>query len=194
MSRVEDMKIRLTDAFSKEKNNNIEKLLSMSADELDEIESVTEDLDTETNIDSATGENLRRISRLFDLYKESGESDDKFRSRIISVGSTTMSNGTSEEVRQALSRILGTDRNLIDMNEAGDASVEFSVLLSDLDKIDLTDSELSEIIDNILGAGIRADVLINGTFTYRSVDDFNDSINNSDYGYNNGTYSTAIER
>ena len=106
MGIIYDMMRRLPDIYTKDTGNNVGKLLSLSAEELTEIEGALETTQEWRDIDTAAGTTLDRIGQ--NVQQPRGSmADDLYRDFIKIKILSNISGGEVETFNSALSVLLG---------------------------------------------------------------------------------------
>jgi hypothetical protein len=131
------------------------------------------------HIDKAAGEQLDSIGAVVGVNRKEGESDDKLRARIKAVATAARSQGTFADILNATASIVNTDKERVEiqfnyLSEPGTAFVY--VRTSDLSPLELTPTELREILQDVVVAGHRVEVIEQGAnpFTVRNDSQAND--------------------
>jgi len=206
---AEDLAAQLPTFMPKDPNSGNYRLLKTVAGVLDIIRDDIEAVDFAMNVQTAQsmGE-LDKLGELVDLHPYENETVEHFRARLIAEYQLVTGEGTIRDLLQGAAAILDVDsRNLdyaeptLGTNEHGTMSMTFPV--KTLDASELTDSELANILDQLVPAGYRLDALKKGTFTYISESDYQAANFDPDLGYdgldgsgnpkdNGGTYSGIL--
>jgi hypothetical protein len=152
---------------------------------------------------------LREIGKFVDLPPYRNEGLEHYRSRIIAAYQMVTSQGTVMDILTGVSAMLNTDISNLGYTEqhtteAGSALL--SVPGSKLDSLAISDSELADMVSRLMASSYRIDVLIEGTFTYITEAQYQDTnfTHDATKGYdgldangnpkgNGGTYSTVLE-
>jgi hypothetical protein len=149
---------------------------------------------------------LAAIGDIVGLEPKSGERLERYRARLIAEFQLTTNDGTANDIITTTAEILDVDKETIGYfeNDSGPyASIDVRVGGNAIDRSALTQSDLSEILDRMAGAGISINVLVRGTFTYITPTDYNGSNFDASLGYdgldangdpkdNGGTYAGVI--
>lgn len=148
---------------------------------------VIEDIVSGRFIDDADGEQLDMIASLWQTERRSGERDSHFRSRIKTQFTRHTSRATPNEILQASSTILRTDKQRVLFDENFDIEpARFDLYIEEIvfQNSGVTVEEFETLLRDVKPAGVRAFATIGEQFTHRSVTDFNDGINDTAKAYN----------
>ena len=204
----ETLAAQLPEYMPKDPNSGNFRLLSTIAERIDDLDSDISAVDRAKNAQTAdTIEQLDHLARLVDLKPYQDETLEHFRSRVISEFQLVTSEGTVNDLLTATATILNTRVNSIRYTEqhtSGSGRCQVGVPSSKLSDIELSDTEFIEIVDQLIPSSYAVDVLLNGTFSYVSVSDYESGNFGRDYGYdgldsggdpknNGGTYAGVLE-
>jgi hypothetical protein len=181
------------------------KLLDTVGRAVDRLEGEIENVDDANTVQTA--ENLSQLEQLAELVQldpKTGESLKKYRARTIAEFQTNTSEGTASDVVNNAATILDVDNERVTYvpeNQHGLVSIE--IPSGSLDEIELSDQEFIDIMDRNIAASFRIEITARGTFTYISVQDYNDGAHDPSKGYdgldsnddpkgNGGTYAGLI--
>lgn len=121
MPRAKEMLSRLSTAFRKDEDSNNYKVLSVIAEEFDEIEQVIEQLRNSRFVEIATGKSLDYIAKLFNLTRKSEETDEEIRGRLQVELQKYMNYGTLNDILNVIKYFTGLEDKDIKIVEAPDA-------------------------------------------------------------------------
>ena len=199
MTSIDDTISRLPDSYNRDSTSNNYKLLSIFANEHDDIADTIADIKSAHFIDSATGMSLDYFGVMLQTFRETAETDAHYRVRLKTMWARYGSSGTIQDILDIVAAMLSVETNRIEVIEdfvGVYANFDVWVWLQDLTDAGITASELNDLLDVVKGAGISVAAHAYGTFTARGALDANDSI----LGYddiahtnpNGGTYSGII--
>jgi|Deesub1362B_J571_1020462.scaffolds.fasta_scaffold00525_8 hypothetical protein len=200
MSVIDRLVKRLSSAYRREQGSNNYKLLSIPAQELDQIEAELQNILNAHHVDYATGKNLDNLGKLFNCKRLTGESDAHYRARLKTQMQRYTSSATINNVKQVVATILGKPTSRVKVTEdfSGGKYAHFDVWvwLQDLNDAGITVQDLKDLISEIKGVGISVETYQQGTFTYRSAAETSDPAK----GYNDllnsnpdaGTYAGLL--
>jgi hypothetical protein len=97
------------------------------ADAFDVFETQCFNATSEIFINTSDGEYLNSLALLFNLYRETSETDDNFRTRIKSYFLTYSGSGTQVDLMNTAAKMLSTDTSLMSVYEL--APLKFSLRL-----------------------------------------------------------------
>ncbi len=106
MSKIIDMMRRLTSVYDKDPNSNVTRLLSLSAEELEEVDTTLAQVLLWRDIDSAEGTTLNRIGTNV-AEPRGNKTDELYRDYIKIKILSNISGGEMETFNSALSVLLG---------------------------------------------------------------------------------------
>lgn len=178
---TESLSAQLPEYMPKDPESGNQKMLSTIADRLDAIKRDVDDIDRAKSVQTAFSiDQLDRLARLVGLKKLENESLEHYRARIIAEFQLVTSEATIEDLLQAASIVLQTDKKNLKYYEPTFGSTENGTLSLNfpdraLDRIEFTAGELAEILDSLIPAGYRLDAVKSGTLTYLSPADYSGS-------------------
>jgi len=131
-------------------------------------------------IDDSSGEQLDRLGAIIGVRRKEGEGDDKLRARIKATATAARSSGTIRDILDATSSIVDTEvgRVELDFDYVVEPGTVFVYLRSsDLDTLSVTTKELATILQDVVVAGHRVEVIEQGSnpFTVRNDSQTNDT-------------------
>lgn len=137
---------------------------------LQEADRVDEDLEAiyeQQHIASATGDNLDQFGRLVDVDRNTGESDDKYRTRIKAAFRASTISTTWDEYVQFATAVLSTDIENLNFRTnygARPATVNVGAQSEVYESLDLTGAEAQDLLERGVPAGHEVQLLEGGTF------------------------------
>lgn len=160
---------RLTDNYSKSKDSNVYKLLSLTASHIQENENTLKRIGNWRDVDQARGDALNRIGR--NVQQNRGRaSDEVYRVLIKSKIKRNLSNGSINTLIDFLSFILQVDQKEITIRELWDAdehaTLKIDAPASSISNTGLTPKQMGTLINLVCAAGIKSHVLFEGTFSF----------------------------
>ena len=188
MGVLERMLKRITDNYSKDPDSNVGKLLNITAKEIEDLRGTLDKIDDYRDIDKAEGETLDRIG--YNVQQWRGQATDPvYRILIKSRIARNLSDGSINTVIETLAITLDTKKEEIEVRELWDdpsapepAAIFISVPTQRLNEIGFSLTQFGRLCNRIVAAGVKADVLLQGTFQFSS--DY-DSVNtDSEKGFN----------
>jgi len=153
MSAIDRLVRRLSSAYRREQGSNNYKLLSIPAQELDQLEQEMQNVLSAHHVDTATGKSLDRIGELVMVRRNPGESDTDYRNRIKSEWPARASDSTKQAIIYALTTILGvseTKLNIVEDFANSPAHFKLEVASDVSDK----ESKIIEIVNRTKAAGV----------------------------------------
>lgn len=204
----------LSTAFQKERNSNNYKLLG-TVTVLREIELVgygdngyglipwggsLEDIPRGVKeahwIDYASGKNLENLAQLFNIRRNTDETNMHFRARIKVQYQKHAAHATHKEIKDICATVLKTTTARIEITDIYPARFNLKVFTSDLEDAELSEAEFKEIIGEIKPAGVRITSFRIGTFECLEIGGSHDASkaynNLADANPDGGTYSGFI--
>lgn len=185
------------------------KLIYAIGKAFERLEEDIEAVDRATTVQHAdTIAQLWELAKLVSLTPLEGESKEKYRARVFAEFQLTTNEATPAELIENAANILDVGPENITYDELDEAFViRLGVPGSAIDSIAITDTEFADIMDRLAAAGARVDSVKLGTFTYITVEDYNDPefVHNASLAYdqdsdldgqpdgNGGTYSGLIQ-
>lgn len=162
-----------------------------------EIENeIVDDIIDARFVDTATQKQLGLIGEWFGIERQPDEGDTHFRARIKSQLPRNTTGTTIDDILAISAELLGTDPKRIDLAEDFRAEpARFSVHVEDivLDETTITVDEYETLLQDIKAAGVRATAVIGKQFTHRSVEDYDDDINDAERAYDGFTSQSIVD-
>lgn len=186
MSTLNNMLKRLTDAYSRNPESNVGKLLGIAAGELEDLQEALQKTRLYRDIDQAEGITLNSIG--FNVQQYRGQATDEvYRILIKSKISRNLSDGSINAIIRVLAVILDTTTSGIQIRELwGDcegepAAVWISVPSRSLNKAGFSLNQFGRLVNRIVAAGVRASVLFEGTFQFSSQNNASETDNDAGF-------------
>lgn len=182
-------------------------LLEAIGDRLTSADEDIGEVNSATTIQDADSlDELQALGELVDTPPRDGETLEHYRARLLAEYSIVTSKATIEDLLETASEILSMNQSGLTYGEpsAGEhGTAELGVPAPRLDDLNLSNSDLVNILDRIIPAGYRLNVFQRGTFTYITPGDYNSDLHDADLGYDGldgngdpkdtgGTYSGVI--
>lgn len=144
------------------------KLFSPIGAEIESLEADLQAVDRATSVQQAdTIAQLEKLGKMVDLSINEGESKEHFRSRLFAQYQLNTTEGTIGDVIHTVSTILDVSPENIGYKQLDvDATVEVTMPYSAVDNLNLQESEVANILDDLVPAGYRILGQTQGTFTY----------------------------
>ncbi|EST12037.1 hypothetical protein [Sporolactobacillus laevolacticus] len=175
---IKDWLSKITDRYTKDQDSNIGKVLHLISDEVDDLSDTLNTVEHWKDLSNAKGATLDLIGA--DFSQPRGQtSDEIYRSLIIAKIVQNQSDGTYDKMIEAIALTLGctkTDVSIRSLVETGDdepaaVSIE-KAPLARLSAIGLSGNQFVQIVQKIVGAGIRVSrVNLSGTFRFANAYD-----------------------
>jgi len=119
-NRITSLINRLTEAFSKVSDSNNYKLLSIDAEQFDDLDQTFLDTQSAHYVEEATDESLDNVGELLNLERETNETDDQFRARIEAKVPSFIGGGTQAAIIQAVAEFLDLDESYVSVEDGYD--------------------------------------------------------------------------
>lgn len=182
----EDLVRELPAIFPRDDSSDNYKLFQVVGHEVDKTKDDVDAIDRATTVQHAdTVAQLEALADLVDLEPRAGETREKYRSRVIGRYQLVTSEGNISDIINSVAVILGANPNKIGYEELSqDFQIAIKVPKSKLNDLELSNSELAEIIRDLGAASLGVEAQIRGTFeyvtpsTYQDIQDGNDSWSN----------------
>lgn len=170
-------------------------LMEALGQEFDDLDEMRQEILDGKYVDTATDHQLDKIGTFVFTPRRTNEGDDHYRVRLKVQLQKHLGGATLDDIQSTSAVLLQTDPSEIEIQDTYNtepASFEITVGSSAIEDANITTADFAELIDDIRGAGIKATAVERGTFTHRSLEDFNSGINDPEKGYGNGTYASLI--
>lgn len=159
-------------------NSNAYTLFEALLSEADRIDEELESIYEQQHIESATGSELDSFGRLVDVSRNTGEGDDKYRARIKAAFRASTMSATYDEFAEYASSVLNTSVDNLGFTTnygADPATVVLDADPSIYDNVNLTASDVAELLGKGVPAGHEVKVQETGTFRLKSDGDTDDA-------------------
>lgn len=180
-------------AFHSESNtHNLEKAISTP---LAFVSDDIEEINAAHHIQTAIDEELDKIGVLAGITRNTGESDPRFRVRIMAAFRAAITDTTHEDVLEFITTILETSSSRINIDWLPDVpgTAMVSVYEEDINNAAITASDLEMFSTQIVPAGHRIIVQLRGTFTFDGPTvEIEDEKGFSDESFTGGTFSESL--
>lgn len=190
-----DLFRRLPDAYTKNPNSNVGKLMLILSGELDELNETLAKVEAWRDIDQAQGATLDLIGQ--GVGQARGQATDEIMRILIRARvARSLSNGTFDGVLNALSVSLNTDPENFQIiplynnpTEPEPAAVSVTGLPLDvLNAAGLSVKQFGRIAQTVVGAGIRVSIVrVEGTFAFSSLENASEFDSNAGFAPDNQT-------
>jgi len=177
-------------------------LIAALASEFEDFEATLKDVDVAKFVDTATGARLDRLGDVFDVDRETGESDDKYRIRIKVALRELLSSGTVQEIKSAIAVLLDVDESEVVIDEPYDvesARIDVGVFESELEEREISIAEFDDFVDGLAAGGVGIQTFALGTFMHVSVGE-DPTADGAERGYadtadpsTGGTYASLLQ-
>ncbi|QIQ61224.1 I-like baseplate protein [Bacillus phage vB_BcM_Sam46] len=189
---------RLTDNYDKSPNSNVYKLMQLATSILQEQENTLTKIGNWRDVDQAEGTTLDMLGANVRQYRGAA-SDEAYRILIKSKIKRNLSNGSINTLIDFLSFILQIPREQVKIRELWDAgqhaTIKVEFPMDSLSATGLTGTQFGVLVNNVTAAGIKAEVLFSGTFSF-SEDYNNPTISAEGFqgtGYEGGTLGDSFD-
>jgi hypothetical protein len=169
----------------------------LTAAAIAEMSDVVDDIVKSHRLTEATGHSLDQWGNLLQVTRDTGETDDHYRARLITQSLIYRRSATVQDMVSSCAGVLGVGTNRISLTDGGTpAAFDMGVYLSDIVAAGLTLSDFSDIMEAAKAAGVDLTMNGEGSFECKGISGGHDSTK----GYNNiananpngGTYSGLI--
>lgn len=161
-------------------HSNMYRLLNSILSEADRIDGDLEEIYEQQHIDSATGDSLEQFGELAEVDRNTGESDDKYRARIKANLRASSIGTTYDEYLEFCAAVLSTGVNNIELStnyDGNPATVTVSTDSNVYNNINITPSEIIDILGRGVPAGHEVVALEVGTFRLKEDGDTDTAAN-----------------
>ena len=190
---------RLTDNYSKDPDSNVYKLMSIAAGVIQENEDTLNRIGDWRDVDQAQGKALDMLGQ--NVRQNRGQAPDEvYRVLIKSKIKRNLSNGSINTLIDFLSFILQVPKTSIKINELwqvgapGDLKIDLP--MDAINATGLSRKQFGTLINLVTVAGVNAEVLFEGTFSFSSVYDASETDPNGfadDAGTTGGTLGESFD-
>lgn len=162
---------RLTDNYNKNVDSNVNKLMQVAALSIQENEDVLTQIQEWRDIDKAEGTTLDRIGN--NIQQNRGKAPDSlYRVLIKSKIRRNLSDGSINTLIDFLSIILQVDKTEVKITElwqeGKSAVIHVDVPSGSINTTGLSIGQFGTLLNLVVAAGVRAEVLMEGTFQFSS--------------------------
>lgn len=159
MSLIKDMLYKLTNAFNKNPQSNVGKLILITGEQIERITNTFYQIDAWRDIDKAEGKALDAIGRNFNVLRGKAK-DETFRIMIRAKIARNNSDGTTNGMIQALSTSLNSNPKSIRMVDLWDEVEPAAIMIENipreiLDKAGITTDEFADMAQQVAAAGVK---------------------------------------
>lgn len=160
-------------------------LFAPVGDQIDTLDSDIEAVDRATDVQRAdTIDQLERLAKLVEVTPRDGESKEHFRARTFARYQLNTAEGTISDVLNSVATILNINVERVGYVDIDrEAAVGIIMPKKAVDTVNLSESEVSDILHDLVPAGYEVRGQIRGTFTYVSVDEYDSTSDWSNYNY-----------
>lgn len=191
------LKNRFTTPYYTEEGGNIDKLMQIRAAEIEELSHVMDDTIAAHKLSEATKYSLDQWGVMLQLARNTGETDDHYRARLMTQSLVKRRSATPQDMVSTCAGILGTTTDRVTFADgSAPASFDMSVFLSDIEDAGMQLSEFGDIVKNAKAGGVGISMVAIGSFECRGIGDtsndtkgYNDIANTNPNG---GVYSGVI--
>lgn len=203
----EDLASNLPPWFPKDPSSGNYNLLKPIAEVIDEVDKDREAVENAVHPTKAeTVDQLAAVADLVDVDPYENESIEHYRTRVIAEFQLLTSKGTVMDLLNGASTILGVSSSDLRYSEQStDAgSAQLGVPSRSLDDLSVSNSEFTRIVEELIASSYSLDVLLNGSYEYISVTDYESGLfeqfkghggldSNGDPKDLGGTYAGTLE-
>lgn len=153
-------------------DSNAEKLITPLTTPLAFVSDDIQEINAAHHIHTAVGKELDHMAALVDIDRQSGESDDRFRMRIIAAFAAGITGTTHEDVLEFITTILQTssERVNIDWLPSVPGTANVSVFEDDIQNAAITVDDLEQFATDAVPAGHKIIVELRGSFIFDGTD------------------------
>ena len=153
--RTYRMMARLPSWWKKTRYSTTYQLFKAFSESFDENDVQVQNLHDEIFVNTATGERLDDLARIFKMTRQEGETDASFRARIKAYWPGFSGGGTIPAIISTISKMTGVPETDITLTEATPPAMKFrvGVLLDDPGE-DLLIPTIKNVVESIKAAGV----------------------------------------
>ncbi|MBU8908494.1 hypothetical protein KH400_17955 [Desertibacillus haloalkaliphilus] len=169
---------KLMDAYNKNPNSNLAKLISVVSEQIDNLNETFNRIDEWRDEEKAEGKELDRIG--YSVRQSRGQvNDDIYRILIRSKRARDMSSGDINTIINVLALSIDTDPSEIqieelwnDPDEPEPASIRVvRIPIARLNEVELTGNQFGRLVESTLASGVSVKQIdLSGTFEFGSVE------------------------
>jgi hypothetical protein len=179
-------------------------LLDVIGIAIDDLDEDLFQIDSESKIQFASKKgSIEQIGDPFGTVRKTDEPVEKYRLRTFTEYQSITSEGTIGGLLSRTANLLGIDPSKMTYDESPGV-VQLGVPVKATKNLPLTAEEFLSNLNLLLPAGYGLDLILLGTFTYITPEDYNFGFSESQYGYdgldtngdpkdNGGTYAAVLE-
>ena len=173
---------RFTTPYNTEHGSNFDKLSQVVAWHAVELDNNTNDIIAAHQLTEATGYSLDQWGNLFQVMRNTAETDAHYRARLITHLLIYRRSATAQDMVSTCAGVLGVGTDRISLTDsATPASFNMNVYLSDVVDSGLTLSDFSDIMEAARAAGVDLSMFSTGSFECKAIAGGHDA----DKAYNN---------
>lgn len=157
--------------------SNMYKLLTALLTVGERMDADLEEIYEQTHVNSATGKELDQFGQLVNVRRETNEDDDRYRARIKAAFRASTIATTFDQFTEFCATVLSTDIENIDFStnyDGNPATVTVSAPATVYDDLNLTPSDVDDLLGRGVPAGHEVNTLESGTFRLKSIGDADD--------------------
>ncbi|WP_330633733.1 hypothetical protein [Halocatena halophila] len=145
-------------------------------------------------VDLANGTSLDNIGSLLLLPRRTGETDPHYRIRLKSVARALTGGATVDQVRETIAILLECNVSDVHLTEPPDQPARFDLTIDGtiVEEASVTVDDVVEFVKQFRAGGVDVTLSVTGSFTYRSVEDFESGTDLGEKGYGEAGYSGRI--
>lgn len=182
----------MTSRYNKENGSSVDKLADLAAHHIQENEDLLTKIESWRDVDQAKGTTLEKIGE--NVQQDRGQaSDDVFRVLIKSKIKRNLSDGSINTLIDFLSFILNIKKTEVGIQEewpdGKHASLFVDVPTTPVIDIGLSTRQFGALLNLIVAAGVKANILFEGTFQFASQDETQEF--NANEGFANDERTTG---
>lgn len=167
----------------------IAELMGVYGDELKHLDIDIEEIYDDRFVQRATGRELEKLARYVGVRRNTSETDDKFRKRVLANFFALSSDTTFEDFARVVKDITDADAGEVSIDQpptAASAQVDVFVDGAVLDDSPLTNTEIEDLLREAVPAGHTVNLIERGTFAFATTE--SDGL----LGWNDGTWSSTV--
>lgn len=169
------------------------KLLDIYGEVAAEINGVKNDTLGSRMVDLAYGQSLDNIGALLLLPRRTGEGDPHYRVRLKAHAQALTGEATVDQIRETLSVLLSCDVSDIELAEP-DVPAQFDLTVDEtiVNEAEVSVDDVVDLVQRFRAGGVKVTMTVTGSFTYRSLDDYQSGTDLGEKGYGEAGYSGRI--
>lgn len=160
-SKIDELLAFLPAFWMKDESSNNYKFFNSFADVLETVGTNITGLRASIHINTASGDYLDDLAALFKIYRESEESDESLRIKVLNFWSSLNRGGLIQNLVKIFAELLGIEETEVSYVEEDAAVIRLIGNLGGLNsQINISDSEeIREILNSIKAAGVYLQIL-----------------------------------